>query len=151
MKVIFLEHVLHVAKAGEIKEVSSGYAANFLFPKWLAKAYTKQVENQMKKQAQKTESNRRMLLWEKQTIVDTLEWKVFEFALKASNKKVFGSVSEKDIADSINKKFHIPLTKKHISFLWSHSHLRELWKHEIYIDLGENYAVKAIVEIKAAA
>ena len=44
MKVIFLEHVLHVAKQGEVKDVSSGYAANFLFPKKLAKPYTKEIE-----------------------------------------------------------------------------------------------------------
>lgn len=62
MKVIFLQHVLHVAKPGEVKEVSSGYAANFLFPKNLAKPYTKQIEQELKQKEQKKESNRRMLL-----------------------------------------------------------------------------------------
>lgn len=62
MKVIFLEHVINVAKAGEIKEVSSGYAANFLFPKKLAKPYTTGVENKLKAEKQKKESDRRTLL-----------------------------------------------------------------------------------------
>ena len=36
MKVVFLEEVKNVAKAGDIKEVADGYARNFLLPKKLA-------------------------------------------------------------------------------------------------------------------
>ena len=36
MKVIFLQDVLNVARAGEIKEVASGYGRNFLIPQKLA-------------------------------------------------------------------------------------------------------------------
>ena len=36
MKVVFLEDVPNVAKAGDIKEVSAGYGRNFLLPKKLA-------------------------------------------------------------------------------------------------------------------
>jgi large subunit ribosomal protein L9 len=36
MKVVFLEDVKNVAKAGDIKEVADGYARNFLLPKKLA-------------------------------------------------------------------------------------------------------------------
>ena len=36
MKVIFLEDVPHVAKAGEIKDVADGYGRNFLIPQKLA-------------------------------------------------------------------------------------------------------------------
>ncbi len=147
MKVIFLEHVLHVAKQGEIKEVSSGYAANFLFPKKLAKPYTKAIEQSLEKQAQKKESDRRMLLWGKQDIVDALEHEVFDFTLKAHWDKVYGSVTPKDVAEYISKKYKIPVGKKHVDFWWVHSSLKSLGSHDIYIDLWENYAVKAIVQI----
>ena len=36
MKVIFLQDVPNVAKAGEIKEVADGYGRNFLIPRKLA-------------------------------------------------------------------------------------------------------------------
>jgi large subunit ribosomal protein L9 len=36
MKVVFLEDVKNVAKAGDVKEVADGYARNFLLPKNLA-------------------------------------------------------------------------------------------------------------------
>lgn len=149
MKVIFLEHVLHVAKPGEIKEVSSGYASNFLFPKNLAKPYTKAVEKSLKDQEHKKESDRRMLLGERQKIIDSLEGQEFVFSLKVGGAKVYGSVSEKDVAEYIAKHYHFPLTKKHIDFWGTHSHLKTLGSHEIYVDLGENYAVKARVIIQA--
>ena len=47
MRVIFLENVPSVARAGEIKEVSDGYGRNFLIPRKLAKAATAQVLQQM--------------------------------------------------------------------------------------------------------
>ncbi len=148
MKVIFLEHVLHVAKAWEIKEVSSGYASNFLFPKKLAEPYTQSIENEIKNAVQKKESERRVLLWNKQELVDTLTWETFLFSLKWSGSKVYGSVSTKEVAEYISRKYKIPVSKKHIDFGGVHSSLKTLGSHDIYVDFGENYAAKAIVEIK---
>ena len=147
MKVVFLQHVLHIAKPGEIKEVSSGYATNFLFPKKLAKPYTKQVEQELKQKEQKKESERRMLLGWKQEIIDTLEHQTFDFSLKASWGKIYGSIHPRDVAEFISKKYRIPLTKKHIDFGGVYSCFKTLGDHHIYIDLWENYAVKAIVRI----
>jgi large subunit ribosomal protein L9 len=81
MKVIFLEHVLHVEKKGEIKEVSSGYASNFLLPKGLAKPYTKNIAESMQQSEQKKEAERRVLLGNKQELVDTLSGETFPFQL----------------------------------------------------------------------
>jgi large subunit ribosomal protein L9 len=149
MKVIFLQHVLHVAKKWEIKEVSSGYASNFLFPKKLAEAYTSDIAEKISSVKQKKESDRRTLLWWKQEIIDELSAKVFEFALQASGEKVHWSIQPKDVAEYIAQKFRIPISKKHIDFGWVHSSLKHLWEHEIYIDLGSNFATKAKVRIVA--
>lgn len=147
MKVIFTQHVLHVGKKWEVKEVSSGYASNYLFPKNLAKPYTKDIENKIKISEQKKETERRMLLWNKQELVDCLVWEVFPFTLKWSWNKVYGSILPKDIAEYISKKYRIPVTKKHIDLWGIHSALKTLWKHDIYVNFGENYAAKAVVEI----
>lgn len=147
MKVIFLEHVLHVGKQWEVKEVSSWYASNFLFPKKLAKPYTENIANQISQAEQKKESERRILLWNKQELVDMLAWEAFPFTLKWSGNKVYGSILPKDIAEYISKKYRIPVTKKHIDLWGVHSALKTLWKHDIYVNFGENYAAKAGVEI----
>lgn len=147
MKVIFLQHVINVWKKWDIKEVSSWYASNFLFPKKLAEPYTKTIELEIKKSEQKKESERRILLWNKQELVDTLSGKVFPFKLKGSGSKVYGSISPKQVAEYIASKYRIPVSKKHIDFWGVHSSLKTLWRHDIYIDFWENYAAKAIVEI----
>jgi len=134
MKVYFLEHVVHVAKAGEIKDVSDGYARNFLFPKNLAKPCTAQLEQSLKAKEQKKEQNRRNLLGNKHEIIADLEGKRLTFSLPATDAgKVFGSVSEKDILAEIKKKFHITLSKKHLRF--SNGHPKKLGENEIYVDL----------------
>jgi large subunit ribosomal protein L9 len=148
MKVIFLENVLHVAKKGEIKEVSSWYASNFLLPKKLAKAYTKNIEESIQQSEKKKESERRVLLWNKQELVDALSGEIFPFELTGSWTKVYGSIVPRDVAEYISKKYKIPVTKKHIDFGWVHSALKTIWKHDIYVDFWENYAAKSIVEIK---
>lgn len=150
MKVIFLEHVLHVGKVWEIKEVSSGYAANFLFPKKLAQPYTGAIEKKLKAEKQKKESDRRTLLGSKQEMIDILHGKIFEFQLKSSGEKVHGSIHPKDVAEHIAAKLRLPVQKKHIDFWGVHSSLKTLGDHDIYIDFGNNFATKAIVRISSA-
>ena len=116
MKVIFLQHVIHVAKTGEIKEVSSGYAANFLFPQKLAKPYTPDIAEKLKAQKQKKEADRRTLLGGKQEMIDALSGQIFEFFLPTSQTKVHGSIHPKDVAEYIAHKYRFPVTKKHIDF-----------------------------------
>jgi len=147
VKVIFLQHVLHVAKQWEIKEVSSWYASNFLFPKNLAKPFTGNIEKKLADENRKKETDRRKLLWWKWEIVDALEHKVFEFELPWNDTKLYGSISPKDVAEYIAKKYRFPITKKHVDFGWVHSSFKTAGNHDIYIDLGENYAVKASVKI----
>ncbi len=69
-----------------------------------------------KQQTQKREHDRRMLLGNKQEILNALSGQTLQFPLKTTGKKVFGSITPKDVADQIAKKYHIPLTKKHIDF-----------------------------------
>ncbi len=121
-----------------------------MFPKKLAQPYTKQVEIKLKQSEQKKESERRILLGNKQELVDTLSWEVFPFTLSWSGNKTYGSILPKDIAEYIVKKYRIPVTKKHIDLWWVHSSLKTLGDHDIYVNFWENYAAKAVVSISLA-
>lgn len=92
MKVIFI-------KTNEIKEVSLGYAVNYLLPKKLAVAATdkkiKQLETVKKTEEVKKESSQK----DDRQAAERLDGKVVELAVKAGTEgKIHGSVTKKEIA-----------------------------------------------------
>ena len=147
MKVLLLEHVLHIGKAWDIKEVKPWFAANMLFPKKLAVEFTKQEEEKYRRKMQKKEQSRINLIEKKHEIIEMLNWQKFEFTLKWTQKKVFWAVAEKDIIAEIKKKFKLDLTKKNIYLPdW---HLKKVWEHTIYIKITEKEMAKVFVIIKS--
>lgn len=141
MKVLFLENVLHVWKKWDIKEVKPWYASNMLIPKKLAIELTPFEEKQYLKRKQQDEKNRRQLLENRYDIIDRITWSTLKFSLHTSNNgKVFWSIAEKDIIESIKQKFKIDLTKKHIDMPdW---HIKKVWEFQIYIKLGKDSMAK---------
>jgi large subunit ribosomal protein L9 len=146
MKVLFLKHVINIAKEWEIKNVSSGYASNFLFPKNLAKPFTKELEKNIKNSNKKKEANRIELISNKTKIVDRLNWQKIFFSLKTwVNNKVYWWIGEKDIIQKIKKLFKIDLQKKHIYMpSW---HIKKIWEEFIYVKLAKDIMAKIIVSI----
>lgn len=146
MKVLFLQHVINVAKPGEVKDVKTGYALNSLIPQWLAKKLTPELEKQLKNQEKKQDKNRIALSSEKTDIVEKLDGKHFEFFLKWDDKKVFGSVTEKDILPVLNKAAGVTLTKKYIILpSW---HIKTFWEHTAHVKLGKHHVARIILNIK---
>lgn len=147
MKVLFLEHVVNVAKPWEIKEVKSGYAQNMLFPKKYAVELTPQVEKEMKAKKQKDEKHRMELIANRHKIAEEINWTKLDFKLKTWWwNKVYGWIWEKDIIREIKKKFKIELTKKHIEL--PEGHLKKLWAKDIYIKLWKDAMAKVNINIK---
>lgn len=141
MKVLFLKHVVNVAKEWEIKDVKSWYAANLLFPKGFAVELTPAEEKKYKDRVQKEENHRVELLADRHIIVDKLNSKELTFSLKASSSgKVYGWIWEKDIISQIQKKFKVSLSKKHIYLPdW---HIKKIWETSIYVKLWKDAMAK---------
>ena len=96
MKVIFLQDVKGKGKKGELKEVSDGYARNFLLPQKLAKQATAQAMSELKNaessKAFKIEEEKKRANGEK----SKLENQSINIKAKAGqNGKLFGSVTAK--------------------------------------------------------
>ncbi len=102
MKVIFLKDIKGVGKKFDVKNVSDGYARNFLFPQGLAKIATeeavKNLEAQKAAAAKEEEKNKSELI----ALAKNFESKEFEFKVKTGDKgEVFGSVAKSDIKTQI--------------------------------------------------
>lgn len=148
MKVLFLEHVINVGKPGEIKEVKPGYATNMLFPKKLAVELTLAEEKKHKERLKREEHHKRELIENRHQIAETLNGKVFTFALRTStNGKVFGGIGEKDLIGEIKKQFKFELTKKHIEM--PDGHLKKVGEHMLFIKLGKDSMAKITVIVNS--
>ena len=146
MKVLFLKHVINVWKEWEIKEVKPWYAANMLFPKWLAIELTSANEKKYKDRLKKDERHRMGLIEGRHSISEKLNSKVLTFILRTwANQKVYWWIWEKDIISEIKKQFKIELSKKHIEM--PNGHLKKLGQHQVFIKLWKDSMAKINVII----
>lgn len=104
MKVILLQDVKGQGKKGEIKNVSDGYANNFLIPRGLAEpanqSNVKQLEQQKKAEARNKEKEKEQA----QALADKLgQIEVVLRAKAGEGGRLFGAVTSKHIADELKK------------------------------------------------
>ena len=117
MKVIFLADVKGKGKKGEIKEVPTGYAQNFLIKKNLAKEANAQAIGELRGKQKSEEKAHAELLAEAQKIKAKLEEEatVVQFTEKIGpDGRTFGSITNKKIAEELEKQFGIKIDKRQI-------------------------------------
>ncbi len=104
MEVIFIKDLRGQGKKSEIKNVKDGYAQNYLIKNGYAVAKTK--ENLLKLEQEKTKKAKEDAFNKKQAeeLKEKLSKEVLEFKVKTGEgDKVFGSISVKQIKDSLTK------------------------------------------------
>jgi len=102
MKVILLQDVKGVGKKDQVIDAADGYVRNFLFPKKLAVVADKQNLAALERRLAGEAGKRAKELEEAKTLKTLLESKVVELALKTGGgEKLFGSVTNKEIADAL--------------------------------------------------
>ena len=117
MKVIFLAGVKGKGKKGEIKEVPTGYAQNFLIKKNLAKEANAQAIGELRGKQKSEEKAHAELVAEAKNIQAKLaeETTVVQFTEKIGpDGRTFGSITNKKIAEELQKQFGIKIDKRHI-------------------------------------
>ncbi|MEX2804682.1 50S ribosomal protein L9 [Streptococcus sp. H31] len=150
MKVIFLADVKGKGKKGEIKEVPTGYAQNFLLKKNLAKEATKQAISELKgKQRSEAKVQVEQLAEAKaiQTKLSQEEIRV-QFSEKVGpDGRTFGSITAKKIAEALDKQFGIKVDKRHIEL---EQPIRALGLIEVPVRLHKEVRAEIKLAIKEA-
>lgn len=113
MKVIFLEDVKGKGTKGEIKDVSVGYAQNFLLKNKLAIEATPGNLSKLKGQQKQAEKNAAEELAEAKQLKEQIEKVTVEMKAKSGEGgRLFGSITTKQIADELNKKEGIKVDRR---------------------------------------
>jgi large subunit ribosomal protein L9 len=133
MQVILTQDIATLGKAGELVSVKPGYGRNYLIPEGLAVTATtsnvNRLEHERKTIAKRVEKERTNA----QSIADRLNGMTLQFERQVGDdEKLFGSVSNRDIADQL-KRAGIDIDHRKIDL--EHP-IKALGKYEVAVKLG---------------
>ncbi|MBL1229315.1 50S ribosomal protein L9 [Enterococcus sp. BWB1-3] len=115
MKVIFLQDVKGKGKKGDVKEVPTGYAQNFLIKNGLAQEANKSSISALAGQKKAQQKHDAEVLAEAEKMKGFLEKEetVIEIKAKAGeDNRLFGSIPSKQITEALNKQYKVKLDKR---------------------------------------
>jgi large subunit ribosomal protein L9 len=146
LKVILTKDVEKIGSFGEVINVKDGFAKNFLIPTGMAILSTpgnlKQVDL-IKKSKVKVEAKS---VKEANEIAEQLNGLKLLFKVKSSSEgKMYGSITNKDIADKILSFKKIEVDRKKIELEES---IKEIGSYEIDIKLYKDVKCKVIVSVE---
>lgn len=148
MKVIFLANVPGTAKKGEIKEVSDGYARNFLFIQKLAKPATVGAVEQLKAHESRLvrEAGDELRQYKHNTArLNGQELVVTEKA--TADGKLYAAVSATRLVEVIKAKTGLEVNPKHIIITQP---IKSLGQHRLAVSFPHNLEAKLTVTVSAA-
>jgi len=133
MKVIF-------TKTNEIKEVSFGYAVNYLLPQGLAVEATEKAIGNIKTKNYELKIRNDKEIQKNKELAEKIKTKEFKIAVKAGKKgKLYGAVTKKDLAKVLGvEKTSIVLTDQ----------IKKVGEYKIGVKFGDK---KTEVKLKVSA
>lgn len=115
MQVILLQDVKKLGKKGDVINTSDGYARNYLFPRKLAEEATANALHVVNAKKENERKKKLAELEAAQKLAAELKGKEVTINAKAGeNGRLFGAITNKDIAEVINKQFNLTIDKKKI-------------------------------------
>ena len=145
MRVIFLQDVPNVARAGEIKEVANGYARNFLIPRKLALLARAEVINTIGTQLEMQARGQTQTEAELLELANHLNGRevILEARIGAKDR-LYGSITATDIAAELESATGLAVDKRKIEL---DEPIRQVGSYEIVIRLAKDIVPKIRVTV----
>ncbi|MCG1010579.1 50S ribosomal protein L9 [Salinicoccus sp. ID82-1] len=145
MKVIFLNDVKNKGKKGEVKEVATGYAQNFLLKKGLAEEATPANLKRLEEQQNAEEAKAEQALEDAKVMKEELEQKEVEIKTKSGDDgRLFGSISSKQVVEAYEKQHGIKLDKRKLDMSQP---LKSLGYHKMSVKLHPEVSAEIKVHV----
>jgi large subunit ribosomal protein L9 len=148
MKVILLSDVKALGKKGDVVEVAEGYARNFLLPRNLASEANKGALAAHADQKRAQEKREAQTLADAKELANKIESTTLAVKAKAGgNGKLFGAVTNADVADAIAHALAVDVDKHKIEIK---SQIKALGSYPVEIKLHRNVVAKATISVVSA-
>lgn len=145
MKVILKADIKGVGKKDQIINASDGYARNFLLPKNLAVEANSENMSKLKAKNESIKYQKDQEREAAKEIAEKLSKILLKIKVKAGeNGKIFGGVSSKEIADSLEKEYAIKVDKKKIELKET---IKTLGARTVEIKLYEGVVGKLKIDV----
>lgn len=145
MQVILMEDVKSLGKKGQLVDVSDGYANNFLLPKKKACLATKSNINELNLKEKAQERKKEEELKAAQQLSEKLNKASIKITANiGDNGKLFGSITNKEIAVELEKQYGIKIDKKKIVL---DDVIKNLGTHNVTIKLHPKVTATVNVQI----
>ena len=144
MQVILTQDVKGTGKKGQLCKVADGYARNFLLKKGLAVEATSSAVNEMKSKQASKEHHAAVERQAAQDTADQLNEKTIKILAKAgAGGKLFGSVTAKEICETIKKELKIEVDKRKVSV----ADIKAFGTYEAEVKLHPGISAKVFVVV----
>jgi len=146
VKVILSQDILNLGEEGDVREVASGYARNYLLPKKLAVAHSRRNLQMFESRRAHIENRKDAKRTEATGLAERLGGEELKFVMPAGdNGKLFGSVNAAMVGEELGKRGY-DIERKRIEV--PDNHIRQVGTYMVKIKLyGQQEApVKVVVE-----
>lgn len=146
MKVVLLQDVKGLGKAGEVCDVSPGYATNFLFKKKLATQLSKNALNEVETKKRAEAAKAKQAKDQAEAWAKKLKGQIFTLPVKSGAEgKLYGAVTAMDVA-AVLKKEGYDIDKRNISF---GDAIKTAGLHDVSIRIHTDVTVQIVVNVVA--
>ena len=146
MKVILLKDVKGTVKKGEMKEVSDGYARNFLLPKKMAIVADNTAVKELNEK-NKAAENKAQKEYEAAVELGKKmeEMNIVMYSKAGDGGRLFGSITSKDIAEQLKKQHGIVVDKRKVLL---NEPIRVLGSTNVEIKIHQKVITKIRVDVR---
>lgn len=115
MKVVLTQDVPNLGRAGDVKEVSSGYARNYLLPRKLAVVATDAALKQLEQKRAAIERQAERQAEEVRALARRIEGTELRFRARAADNRLYGSIQAHEIAEQLSKAIGHEIDKREVA------------------------------------
>ena len=148
MKVVFTKTVPGVGQPDEVREVSDGYALNYLLPRKLAVAATAQVLAGVTARASRSQHEQGKQVAQARGFLSQLQGKVVVIKAKAApSGTLYAAITAENLAEAIQNASKVPVAPDQLVLL---EHLKAVGDHHVSVRLPGGLLAQLTIRVQAA-